>query len=66
MTDAIREQLAQTVSDLRAERDQIRADARRALAVLDNCTTEEFSRGGDRPAREALARILGIDESAAR
>lgn len=34
--------------------------ARSALEVLDNLTTEEFSKGGDRPARQALVELLDL------
>lgn len=49
-------------SAVRARRAQnaiwVREDAEIALAVLEHCTTDEFSRGGDKPARDALERIL--------
>ncbi len=34
------------------------AAATAALSILEHLTTEEFARGGDRPARVALARAI--------
>lgn len=37
---------------------ELLAACREALAVLMDLSTEEFQRGGDKPAREALARAI--------
>jgi hypothetical protein len=44
--------------DVNADLYALQEAARLALATLENLTTEAFERGGDRPAREALARAL--------
>ncbi|RJQ46852.1 MAG: hypothetical protein C4534_02060 [Gaiellales bacterium] len=42
------------IADLIAAAPQLLAAVQITLQLLDNLTTEEFSRGGDKPAREAL------------
>lgn len=42
------------VDEVTEQRDALLAAAKLALNTLDNITSEEFSRGGDRPARDAL------------
>ena len=54
------DQIRAIAEEIEAEHRRIAENAKSALDCLEHLTTEEFAHGGDRPARDALARILHI------